>query len=158
MLDYMRIWSLQWWYRTHFPMIMKFLQTSWNISFATTFIAAGEGFASTLASDGATVILVSAFQMSKGVYFLRGHFVDVDDQILILRPIWLTTSSLQNWISICKEEIISSDIDPSLTDNAQGFNNYTAPGADRLKITATLARKDIDELNDENFVQLTEVH
>ena len=30
-------------------------------------------------------------------------------------------------------------------------------GADRLKITATLARKDIDDPNDENFVQLTEV-
>ena len=44
-----------------------------------------------------------------------------------------------------------------MTDNAQGFNNYTAPGADRLKITATLAKKAPDDLNDQNIVQNAEV-
>ena len=44
-----------------------------------------------------------------------------------------------------------------MTDNAQGFNNYTAPGADRLKISATLTKKAPDDFNDQNFVQIAEV-
>ena len=129
------------------------LQTVEDISFATTFIAAGEGFASTISTEASTVGM--AFKMSAGVYFLRGHFVDVDDEVLILDQ-YGNSSSHRIGFKI-REDIISADIDPSLSDNAQGFNNFTAPGADRLRITATLARKDIDELNDENFVQLTEV-
>ena len=129
------------------------LETIEDISFSTTFIAAGEGFASTIASNAAVIGM--AFQMSAGVYFLRGYFVDVKDQVLILDQ-YSNTSSHRVGFKVT-EDIISADIDPSLSDNAQGFNNFTAPGADRLRITATLARKDLDELNDENFVQLTEV-
>ena len=55
------------------------------------------------------------------------------------------------------ESIVSSDEDPTLTDNAQGFNNYTAPGADRFKITATLFKKASNDYDDQNFVQLAEV-
>ena len=40
-----------------------------------------------------------------------------------------------------EEKIITADDDQSLYDNASGFNNYTAPGADRLQITATLDKK-----------------
>ena len=129
------------------------LQTVEDISFATTFIAGGEGFASTIASEASCIGM--AFKMSAGIYFLRGHFVDVADEVLILDQ-YSNTSSHRIGFKI-REDIISADIDPSLSDNAQGFNNFTAPGADRLRITATLARKDVDELNDENFVQLTEV-
>ena len=53
--------------------------------------------------------------------------------------------------------MISSDIDPTLNDNAQGFNNFTAPGADRFQIKATLTKKEVDDFNDQNFVQLAEV-
>ena len=42
-------------------------------------------------------------------------------------------------------------------DNARGFSNFAAPGADRLKITATLIKKSIDDLNDQNFVELARI-
>ena len=129
------------------------LQTVEDISFSTTFIAAGEGFASTIAQDAAVTGM--AYIMAQGVYFLRGHFVDVKDEVLILDQ-YSNTSSHKIGFQI-REEIISADIDPSLADNAQGFNNFTAPGADRLKITANLARRDSDDPGDENFIQLTEV-
>ena len=58
------------------------LETIEDISFSTTFIAAGEGFASTISSEASVVGM--AFKMSAGVYFLRGHFVDVADEVLIL--------------------------------------------------------------------------
>ena len=58
------------------------LQTVEDISFSTTFIAAGEGFASTISTEASVIGM--AFKMSAGVYFLRGHFVDVDEEVLIL--------------------------------------------------------------------------
>ena len=129
------------------------LQTEEDISYATTFIAAGEGFSNSISTD--SNVTGMAFQVSQGIYFLRGYFVDVHSQVLILDQ-YSNTNSWRVGLKV-NEEIISSDLDPSLTDNAQGFNNFTAPGADRLKITATLAKKEINELNDENFVELTRV-
>ena len=55
------------------------------------------------------------------------------------------------------EEIVTADEDESLYDNAQGFNNFGAPGADRLKITATLSKQAIDDTDSDNFVQITQI-
>ena len=131
----------------------EILLTTENITFATTFIGANEGFAKALTINANAV--GSAFALSNGVYFLRGHFVEVSDQILILdqynnRPTYRIGLSVS-------ESIVSSDEDSTLTDNAQGFNNYTAPGADRFKISATLSKKASDDYDDQNFVQLAEV-
>ena len=38
------------------------------------------------------------------------------------------------------EEIINSNDDSSLYDNAKGFTNFAAPGADRFKISVKLAK------------------
>ena len=45
-------------------------------------------------------------------------------------------------------------MDEALNDNSQGFNNYSAPGADRLKITLSLFKKGLDNFNDDNFIEL----
>ena len=129
------------------------LVTSVPITFASTFIAAGEGFAKTLSQNAAAV--GSAFALNEGIYFLRGYFVQVEPQILILDQYGIYPSYRVGFT--VNEQLISSDIDPTLTDNAQGYNNFTAPGADRLKITATLTKKDADDFDDQNFVQLAEV-
>ena len=129
------------------------LKTTEDISYATTFIAEGEGFANTITVESNAIGM--AYQQSAGIYFLRGHFVDVHDQVLILDQ-YNNTSSWRVGFKV-EEDVISADIDPSLADNAQGFNNYTAPGADRLRITATLTKKEPNELNDENFVQISTV-
>lgn len=129
------------------------LVTTENITFATTFIGANEGFAKALTINASAT--GSAFALSNGVYFLRGHFVDVFDQILILDQ-YNNKPTYRIGLSVT-ESIVSSDEDPTLTDNAQGFNNYTAPGADRFKISATLFKKGSDDYDDQNFVQLAEV-
>ena len=131
----------------------EILLTTENITFATTFIGANEGFAKALTTNANAT--GSAFALSNGIYFLRGHFVDVFDQILILDQ-YSNTPSYRVGLNV-KESIVSSDEDPTLTDNAQGFNNYTAPGADRLKISATLFKKLADDFDDQNFIQLAEV-
>ena len=129
------------------------LLTNDNITFSTTFIAAGEGFAKSLTTGANRV--GSAFALSNGVYFLRGFFVDVEDQILILDQ-YGNKPSYRVGLNIT-ENLVSSDIDPNLNDNAKNFTNYTAPGADRLQISAVLAKKDRNDYNDQNFVQLAEV-
>jgi len=55
------------------------------------------------------------------------------------------------------EEVINSDIDEELNDNSQGFNNYAAPGADRLKISVSLFKKDLTDFNDNNFIELATI-
>ena len=44
-----------------------------------------------------------------------------------------------------------------MNDNSQGFNNYGAPGADRLKISTSLFKKSLDDFNDDNFILLATV-
>ena len=129
------------------------LLTDENISFSTTFISAGEGFSRTISTNAAAT--ASAFAINDGVYFLRGYFVDVASQLLILDQ-YGDTPSYRIGLNVV-ESIISSDLDSSLNDNAQGYNNFAAPGADRLKIEAKLYKKGTDDLNDQSFVQLAEV-
>jgi hypothetical protein len=124
-----------------------------NIVFGNSFISSGEGFASTLSNNSTSV--GSAFALSNGVYFLRGSFVEVLDEILILDQ-YTNKPNYRIGLSI-KEEVITSDEDQTLTDNAQGFNNYSAPGADRFKITATLSKKDLNDFDTSGFVQLATV-
>ena len=113
------------------------LLTGDNITFATTFIVAGEGFAKTLTNNANAV--GSAFTLSNGVYFLRGFFVDVEDQILILDQ-YENKPNYRIGLNVT-ETLVSSDVDPSLNDNAKNFTNFTAPGADRLEITGIFGEK-----------------
>jgi len=129
------------------------LITDSNITFGTSFITAGEGFSKTIASNACSI--GSAFRISEGVYFLRGYLVEVDTEILILDQ-YDNTPSYRVGLDIL-EEIVNADQDPYLNDNANGFNNYAAPGADRLKITASLAKKDLDTFDVPNFVELANV-
>lgn len=123
------------------------------ISFGSTFIAANEGFARTIAANATGK--GTAFALGAGVYFLRGYFVDVKDEILLLDQ-YSTNPSYRVGLDVV-EEIISADVDSYLNDNANGFNNYAAPGADRLKITATLSKKPIDLYDSPGFVELARV-
>ena len=52
------------------------------------------------------------------------------------------------------EEIITSDSDESLNDNSQGYNYILVPGADRLNISVSLTKKQLDDFDDTNFVEL----
>ena len=123
------------------------------ITYATTFIAAGESFAKTITEESNAT--GSAYAISEGVYYLRGHFVSVYDDTLILDQ-YSNSPSYRIGFNV-REEVVSADVDPTLNDNAQGFTNYTAPGADRVRITATLAKRDPDDFEDSNFVQLAVV-
>ena len=131
----------------------ELLSSSANITSgpdSDTFIPAGESFASCISLNATST--GASFSIADGVYFVRGQFVNVEKETIIL-------SQYDNFPS-CRvglrviEEIINSDEDETLTDNSKGFNNFAAPGADRLKISCSLLQKPLDDLNDNNFVEL----
>ena len=118
-----------------------------------TVISAGSPIATTLASGASAT--GSSFQIENGVYFIRGHFVNVNRETLILDQ-YSNTPSYRIGFFI-NEQIVTSDLDESLNDNSQGFNNYSAPGADRLRISVSLFKKPLDDFNDDNFILLATV-
>ena len=86
--------------------------------------------------NGQCSFVGSAAILSSGIYFVRGYFVEVREQTLIIDP-YINNKSCKIGIKV-NESIVNSDLDPSLTDNSAGFSNYTAPGADRLSISVQL--------------------
>jgi hypothetical protein len=121
-----------------------------NIQYGRTLINAGSTVA-TVFSLGASAI-GTRVNLSQGVYFIRGTFVDVPESQIILDA-YENTPSYRVGLNIL-EEIVTSGDDESLYDNAKGFSNYAAPGADRLKISATLSKKFLNDFDDKNFVEL----
>ncbi len=113
-------------------------------------ISVGVPFANTLVSNSTST--GSVFQIENGVYFIRGYFVNVNKESIILDQ-YSNKPNYRIGLFI-SEEIVNSNSDESLNDNSQGFNNYGAPGADRLKITASLFKKSLDDFNDDNFILL----
>ena len=115
-----------------------------------TSISAGQPFAVTIANDSTAT--GSSFNISEGVYFIRGQFINVNTETLILSQ-YTNRPSFRVGLFI-NEQIINSDIDETLNDNSQGFNNYAAPGADRLKISTSLIAKSLTDYDDNNFIEL----
>ena len=60
----------------------------------------------------------SAAILSNGIYFVRGYFVEVPSQTIILDP-YRSDVTFKVGLEV-KESIITSDLDQSLTDNAAG--------------------------------------
>ncbi len=117
------------------------------------FIPSGESFASAISTNAASK--GSAFSISNGVYFVRGTFVNVEDETIVISQ-YDNAANCRVGLKVI-EEVINSDEDETLNDNSKGFNNYAAPGADRLKIACSLFSKPLDDFNDANFVELAEI-
>ena len=124
-----------------------------NITYRNTTISAGTPFASLIALKATSI--GSAVSIGDGVYFIRGYFVNVSKQTIILDN-YTNTPSYRVGLKI-SELLIAAKDDISLYDNAKGFTNYAAPGADRLEINLTLTKKALDDINDTDFVELLRI-
>lgn len=116
-------------------------------------VSENESFAAVETSD--SIFYSSLVTLTEGVFYIRGHFVNVGEDVIILDQ-YSNKPSFKVGLRV-KEEIITSDDDESLYDNSQGFSNYSAPGADRLRITAYLDKIASDDEVGNDFVQLLEV-
>jgi hypothetical protein len=88
--------------------------------------------------------------ISEGIYFVRGHFIEVLPQTIAVSK-YHEKPSVKIGLRI-NEEIITPENDISLLDNATGSSNYAAKGAHRLKISLTLAAIDVTSTDDSDFI------
>ena len=78
-----------------------------------------------------------AFSTTEGIIYQKGFFLRVDPQVIIVDKY----SSQPNNVVVgfkTSESTSNVNIDSSLYDNALGTTNYSAPGADRLKLVPEL--------------------
>ena len=124
-----------------------------NVQYGLSTINAGEVFATLTEIDSTSI--GSAAIITKGVYFVRGYFVNVDEQKIVLDP-YKNNSSYRVGLQV-DEKIITAKDDESLFDNAKGFSNFAAPGADRFQIKLTLIKKNLTDNDDTNFIELMRI-
>jgi len=124
-----------------------------EITFGGTLIEVGSPFAQMIPSEATATASVA--YINSGVYYIRGFFVDVPSQYVILDQ-YTKNPSYRVGLEI-SESIITPEDDESLNDNAAGTSNYSAPGAHRLKITAILIKKELDDDADKNFIELIRI-
>jgi hypothetical protein len=125
-----------------------------NVDYTLSSIRENTSFATSIISG--SIGKGSAVKIEEGVYFIRGFFITVPKQVVVLDQ-YTNTPTYRVGILIDEEIAVASNNYKDLFDNAQGFSNYAAPGADRLRISTTLIKKEIDDFNDQDFVELLRV-
>ena len=125
-----------------------------DISFSNTNIAANNQFARCIVSNATSI--GSAFSISEGVFFIRGYFVRVPSSTVILDQ-YTNSPSYRVGLLLDEEIVAPSNANSDLFDNARGFSNESAPGADRFKISTSLSKKSLDDNNDLDFVELLRI-
>ena len=92
----------------------------------------------------------------EGIIYQKGHFIRFNDALTIVSKYSDAPDAVLVGFQTA-ESIVNSDEDSSLLDNANGFNNFNAPGADRLQLVPSLVVKTIAEAKaDETFFAIQE--
>lgn len=102
--------------------------------------------------QNSTAYTGSVAYINPGVYFIRGFFVEVGAQRVILDQ-YNNKPSYKVGL-IVRESIVTSEDDETLFDNALGSTNYSSPGADRLQISTVLSKQNLLLSDDSNFIEL----
>ena len=123
------------------------------VSYGNFTIQAGQGLFNTISTNAGST--GSLFSIATGVYFINGFFARVNEQTIILEQ-YDTIPTYRVGFDVF-ERTVTADEDETLYDNAQGFSNYAAPGADRFQIELELTKKQISEVNVDNFVEIFRV-
>ncbi len=83
-------------------------------------------------------------EVSSGKIYQKGLFLNADQQFIMVDKYSNTPSDLSIGFD-STESVVNVFTDSSLYDNAQGFLNQSAPGADRLKVSPALVVKTATE-------------
>lgn len=76
-------------------------------------------------------------KITEGIIYQKGHFIFVEAQDIIVEKYSRTPDNVSVGFEI-EENLINANQDQTLLDNAQGYNNENAPGADRLQLRPIL--------------------
>ena len=118
----------------------------------TTVVAAG-----TVTGEGTTTIGNGVgLKISDGIIYQKGSFAAVEEQTIVVERYSIAPDNISVGF-VTKETIINSFADTTLLDNAQGYNNVNAPGADRIQLTPVLTAKTTAlAIADEDFFTIIE--
>ena len=125
-----------------------------NINYLNTSIAPDSQFAKCIVSEATSV--GSAFSINEGIFFIRGFFISNASSTILLDQ-YSNNPSYRVGFLVKEETVGPSSVNSDLYDNAKGFSNESAPGADRFKLSISLHKKLLTDLNDSDFVELMRV-
>jgi len=95
------------------------------------------------------------FTIEEGIIYIGGEFVRHDTQEITLEKY---KNAANTYVGVKKtQSLVTSDDDSSLQDPATGTFNFNAPGADRYKVTTTIAKLGLTATNDADFVSMYKV-
>jgi len=117
-----------------------------------TIAAAGQA---ALTSAAAATGIGSSASVQKGIFYIRGAFVQAITQTIILDK-YSNTPSYRIGFSVT-ESLVTPEEETALLDNATGSTNFAAKGAHRLKYTLTLTKKSLGTADDSDFIELLSV-
>ena len=111
----------------------------------------------TYTNNATTDVLGKSYRVEvrEGIYYIDGFFVkNAEIHLYISR--FNTSPSNRVGFQIT-EDVVTPEEDTSLNDNAQGTNNFAAPGAHRYKISLALKRLPIGGTDSIKFVELIRI-
>jgi hypothetical protein len=131
-------------------------QTTTFVEGETLFVTTGEENLQAVVKTNSQVTKPIGFgsiaYIEEGVYYVQGKMIRVDTQKIILNK-YESDPTFRVGLEI-EESVVSFNDDTSLLDNALGTINQNSPGADRLKISLKLTKREADSLDTKNFIEL----
>lgn len=106
----------------------------------------------TIQSDTSSVGAGSLAHINSGVYYVNGTFASVERQTIVISK-YTSTPSCRVLLRI-DETIVTSEGDASLLDPAQGSYNFSAPGADRYKLSLTLTSLPLTSSVTDDYIEI----
>jgi hypothetical protein len=94
-------------------------------------------------------------EVEAGIYYVDGFFVKNDELHLYIGRFSVDPTNRVGFR--VNETIVTPEDDENLNDNAQGSNNFAAPGAHRYKIELELIKKELQTADEDRFIELLRV-
>ena len=113
------------------------------------------GQAATVYSNSPTTDVLgygTVVEVKEGIYYIDGYFVKNPELHLYVGRFTNTVTARVGFEVI--EEVITPEQDATLNDNAQGTNNFAAPGAHRYKVSVGLKRLALNTTDSIKFIEL----
>ena len=96
------------------------------------------------------------YSVNEGIFYYEGFFVRNTKQTVAISKYSNVDANVRVGFEIT-ESITNASEDTSLLDPAQTASNYQAPGADRFKITLTLATRALNSSDATKFIELAQI-
>ena len=93
--------------------------------------------------------------VADGIFYYNGYFVDVTASMILFSKYGEDANCKIGFDVV--ESIVTAEDDNTLYDNALGYPNETAPGADRYSISLVLTKRTLQNEDGTNFIELATI-